>query len=264
VPIAELKELRKTIVGAAEISTKMLVSLAKFRKKSDGSKYASDIWLSYSFGVSPLISDARDIARSIDDYLTRSGHSARLTGYAALESLIVGTPTLTTVSTSHSVKTIAHAFAKWSVKYTGGFDFTVLAGNNYDILTHLGLNASNLPALGWELTPYSWVADYFATAGAYMDDTFVIPPGTMVYLNKAVKLEAKLVSNSSIYPFASNGEILSTVSIPGSAEHLNFRRSKLLVLPRAGLRIKSFDEVGRNATNRLLNLAAVFRSGRSL
>lgn len=265
VPIAELRDLKKTILGLAGLSLRGLRQWDKvLRKKGnalDRYKYASDSWLTWSFGVKPLMSDVSNISLSIQDYLDRTDLTFRVSGTASKRwssgnnSTGLGTP-------FSDFKNYCAAHHYLSYSYTSGISALLLSGNNYGAVDHLGIGFKNLPSIGWELTPYSWVIDYFTTVGAYLDDTFVLPPGSTRYitLSKLYKLEATLTCEH----VPRSGFQYQVSSRPGKLEHFSFTRSVITNLPHAALRFKTVDEMGLFAVNKLLNLAAVGISGHRL
>lgn len=262
VPLAELRELRKTILGIAEVSAGMLHAMTAIRKTRGASayKWASDAWLNFNFGVSPLIKDAASIALAIQDYMDRKDHHTRLTGSASKDWISGLKETGETGMYGAGVSTRSTAHHSLSYKYIGGFNLLVSAGNNYGVLDHLGFTIDSLPSIAWELVPYSWVIDYFTTVGDYFGDTFTVPSGGTKYLT----LNKRYICEIDVDPsfVASPGTLIMSQSIrPGRYKYIEFTRTKLSSLPRAGLHLKSLDTVGHNAVTKLLNLASVLSSG---
>lgn len=71
VPLAELRELRGTLRGIAYSASNMLKSMIALKHGNfkDAHKRASDVWLTFSFGVNPMLSDAQSIAEALAAYL---------------------------------------------------------------------------------------------------------------------------------------------------------------------------------------------------
>jgi len=263
VPVVELHDLRRTIVGIARLSTELLHSLSAIRKTKGASaiKYASKAWLTFSFGVKPLVQDVASIALAIQDYLSRFDHTMRITGSAS-KDWTSGLKESGQASTyGVSLKTSTYAHHRLSYKYIGGFDILVRAANNYSLDSHLGLEFDSLPGVAWELIPYSWVVDYFTTVGAFLDDTFVVPPGSTKYLllDRLYTMYSQVIP--SLAPLFPEATIISEKVRPGFMEYREFSRQRLVGLPRIGLSFKSQDSQAGHAVNKLLNLASVFISG---
>lgn len=268
VPIAELRDLRRTIVGTAKLTTKAVQDLVRIRKKRnkvrDAYKWASDAWLTFNFGVKPLLNDIQDISASIQDYLNRSDHTARLTGTA--EKIWTSSITQKAQTGLYGCPIRTDSFAKHtlSYRYTGGFDFQVDSANNYGLGDHFGLGLGELVPASWELVPYSWIMDYFGTVGAYLDDTFSVPAGDLKYLvlNRRYTMETSVRGHYYENPPNSTKLVRGTFR-HGGYKYFSFSRTPLTTLPRIGLRFRSFDEVGQHAVTKLLNLTALLKPSKS-
>jgi len=265
VPAVELRELRGLVRGSAELTTSFLQSLIDIRRTRGRSaaQWASQAWLTYGFGIRPLISDTQKAAEAVASFMERSDRSIRLRGSASKQWV---TSANLTGTGGHNCPFYLNASIRHtlSYRYTAGLRLDLKSGNNYGVTDHFGLELSALPSIGWELVPYSWVVDYFTTVGSYLGDTFVLPPGSTKYLtlSKLYKMEGVLRgTHRSVYV---NSHVLHTSCRPGFIEYTRLDRSKLSALPRASLRFRTVDEIGSNAVNRLLNLASVLVSGRSV
>jgi len=119
----------------------------------------------------------------------------------------------------------------------------------------------DLPAVGWELMPYSWAIDYFTNIGQYLDDTFILPSGSTKYLFMNRLFKAVITETLSLKANDTSGKYdLKPISSPGVFTYTEFERAKLGSLPRIGLRIKTADEVASHAVTKVLNLAALLGS----
>lgn len=262
VPLAELRELRRTIVDTAHSSLALVHTLLNIRKtKRDAFKRASEAWLNWSFGISPTISDANKLINSIGSFLDRKDHNLRLTGIASKtwHTGIKGSvPGGQTGCYNAPVTGDAFSVHTLSYKYIAGFDLKLLSGNTYGISDHFGLELGELVPTFWELVPYSWLIDYFTTMGAFLDDAFTSPPGTSKYVVRCKRYTHK----SDLYirhTLTNSGEVYLTSErcVPGEYFWYEFVRTPLTSLPRTALRFKSLDEVGLNAVTRLLNLTSL-------
>lgn len=265
VPIVELRELRKTITGLAGLVNGKMLSYDKLlrtkRGLADFHRYLSQWWLNFNFGVNPLINDVADSVRSIEDYLNRAGGKIRVTGTASKD--FVGTIRVSAPAGYHGNCSMTKVTkGQLSYKYIAGVDLSFLTANDYSLSDHLNLGLGELPSVGWELLPFSWVIDYFSTVGAYLEDTFVLPSGSTKYvtLNTRYILETDFIPGPPV-----GGKLLSLNVKPGYASYYSFSRQKLSTLPHASLRFKTADELGRNAVVKLLNLTSVLSNlaGRS-
>lgn len=266
IPTVELRELRGAIRSAADATINFCWLAHRIRKKRR-MKYELQLqqaWLTYSFGLAPLISDTLGALEAVNNYLERPRELKRIRSSATKEwqggvSQIGGDQQ----GWSTSVQT--NAAYKLQYAYVAGIDFKVVCGNNYSMAKHLGFSnwAYQLPGLAWELTAFSWVFDYFTTVGAYLNDTFVLPPGSTVYCTLTRKHVSLLDERMTIVPAKGSAWVnrvkVFEHALPGSAKYIEFDRSILTSLPHRSLRIKSADEIGSHAVNKLLNLAALLK-----
>lgn len=260
-PLAELRETRRCVLSSANLATGLMEKLLSLRKNKprDLLRYASDAWLNFQFGVSPLIRETAQAVQSVDDYLQRKNHSTRLVGGADKSWISggAGAPNSAAGLYGNPLQDHVNAQHTISYRYIGGFDFQVESGNNYGVNDHFGLEFKELIPTFWELVPYSWVVDYFTSVGSYLDDTFEIPAGSLKYLvlNRKYTYEAQLYQR---YLDVGSTVRLQTMSAhPGALNSFSFSRTRLTTLPRKALRFKSRDEIGLFAVNKLLNLTAL-------
>jgi hypothetical protein len=260
IPLAQIHQLRGSIKQAANMAKDLIEALAAIRKTKgrSASRYAAGVWLNFNFGVLPVISDARSAAQAIGNFLTRQDRNLVLTGTS--EKVWADSLKQTNISgnPAASVKMTAEFRHRLLYSYTGGFYLRVSAGNNYTALDHLGFNFKDLPAVGWEIIPYSWVVDYFTTAGEFMSDLFESPAGDLVYLSLAKKYDLTATASYEYYTQPNPLTILTSNS-GGAAqtEHVNFSRQSLGSLPHRALRFKTIDEIGLHSVTKVINLASI-------
>lgn len=259
-PLAELKDLRGTLLNTARFTSDFMRKLLSLRRRTRKSsyRYAGDLWLNFNFGVLPLIGDTAKAAASIQDYLDRSDHTFRIVGQEDTDWVSsnneLGYTGLQTATLNTNIA-MKHTL---SYKYVGGFSTTVRSANDYGVLRHLGFTFENIIPTAWELVPYSWVMDYFTTAGAYFSDTFVLPPGNLKYLVLNRRYTCKGVLKPLFVPSQTSGNFVdSTTYQDGGFEYFEFSRVPLSTLPRQTLRFKTVDEMGLNAVKKLLNLTSL-------
>lgn len=264
-PLAELKELRSGIRGLTGLTTDFLHDLLTIRrtKGRNALKYASNAWLNFNFGVSPLVAEIAGTIQAVENFLNRTDHSFRVSSNAETNWVSTSKELNGAAMLSAGLDTYANIKHTLSYRYAGGFHSLVESGNNYGIADHFGLSWRELIPTYWELIPYSWAVDYFTNIGAYLSDTFQLPPGSLgfCYLNRKYTMEAQLYTKMSTYSgdrYATSGHNCKH----GRFVYYSFSRTKIASLPYPSLRFKTADEIGFNGVKRLLNLAAVLASGR--
>lgn len=266
VPALELGELRGTIRETARLTDQVLRNIALSSRSLRGAALVSalqKIWLTYSFGVKPLVSDTMSMLDSVSNFLDRPTQLHRLRASASKE-WVTGAKSSTTGYNGWLIATSGTCKHRLTYSFVAGVDFRLVCGNNYGLADHLGFSDfwGQLPSIGWELLPFSWVADYFSTVGDYLGDTFVFPPGSTKYLVETRYYEGRLTSAAAINQdptVLSPHSVEGFRTVPGYAKLISMTRAPLSALPHRSLRFKTVDEVGRNTVNRLLNLCSLLR-----
>lgn len=279
IPLAELRELRQTVDGAANATMKVLLSLADVKKALKSSirtiknpkklrkafrnayKDASDIWLTYSFGISPMMSTIVDINHSISSYLTKYDSIDRLTGSAtkAWINSFKSADNQTSCSGT-TVRMWTEEEFKIQYKFIAGHKFSLASANDYGALDHFGIKPASLIPAAWELTAFSWVIDYFTTAGAFLDDTFTGTSGNSIYVVKNRKFTYKSSTRADPYKSLTGNVYLQfdTSNLKSATlEGYEFRREVLSSYPPRVLRFRTMDEMGLYGVSKLLNLASI-------
>lgn len=264
-PLAELRELRGLVRSSSELTIDFLTKLANIKRTKGASafKLASQAWLTYGFGIAPLVADTKKASESIAAFIERNDHTVVLSGthqktWTSGQVNDLGASVLYTSIKSHSH--VAHTL---SYRYKGGFNFVLSSANDYGAADHFHLKLPTLVPVAWELVPFSWVVDYFSTVGAYLDDVFIGTPVKLLYLNRTRKYEAQITN--SIYSVITPGATqLSCENAVNSCRYTEFERTPLSALPHRTLRFRTVDEVAQNSLNKLFNLVAVLGSGHRL
>lgn len=269
VPIVELRELRRLVTSSATLTSRFvetalaLRSLKRLRPR-DALKRLGEAWLTWSFGVSPIVSDTVKLTESIRAYLDRNDHRSRVTGQASRDW----------VTTNRTGSGGAYGTNDWihgrfthelSYKFVALHHFDLTASNSYTLSQHLGLGPVRIIPAAWELVPWSWIADYFGTVGQFLDDTYSAAPSLIFIVeNRKYKIVGRLESFAVKSGVVDDSilEFRTDVYRPGSYEHFDFERIVLGSLPSSLLRFKTADEVGVNVVKRLLNLVSLLVSTR--
>lgn len=258
--IAELKELPRTIKTLASSATGLVSIVANSKRRgNDLKKFASDQWLNWSFGIAPTLSAVDDTISSINDYLSRGDHKIKEYGTFKKEWRS-STSGITTGSILQNIVYRGQFTHTLSCKITAGFKYTLKSANTYTLDKHLGFDISSVVPTAYELLPYSWLLDYFTTAGSFIEDQFSADFGQSVYIcqnviyrvNGDVTFSPRKISDPSILEYFRTR--------PTKFDYFHFTRTPLVQLPRAPLRLKTSDEVASHAVNKLLNLVALLGS----
>jgi len=259
-PLAESREIHRLVRQINESGMKTFKALLAAKGTKGKSLYNqfNELWLGFGFGVNPLLHDIKSAADSIAHYVTRLDRRVVVSGSASQDYASGRHDTGSSEAVTNQATIGFHIWCHHiqSIRYVAGVDIQVRGSANYGVTDHLGLKIEALPSILWELTPYSWVVDYFTTVGSFVEDMFYTLPVTVKYLSKAYKYQCRAVATPFL--FLNSG---ASGSISGSASegvHRQFTRTKLApTLPTRSLRIKSADEIASHGLTKLLNLAAV-------
>ena len=256
-PIAESREIHRMVkqINSLGLDTvKALLAIKKTRGKS-AFKQFGNIWLGFGFGVNPLLQDLSSAANSLLDYTTREDRHVRLTGTASRDYVTtINTLGSDNIAYGGKLGQVCTFYHTQGVRIVAGIDLKIRSAASYSVADHLGLKVGALPGVLWELTPFSWVVDYVATVGPWLDDMFYTLPGTTKYISQSTKYQN--VGVMYPYPRPSSG-FTGWVRGKGSSLYTSFTRTPLTALPSRQLRIKSVDEIANNSLTKLLNLGSV-------
>lgn len=277
VPLGEIHETRDLILHAAKLTKSLLHELQAIKRGDlsgflgrggrgkgptlKGTKEAlANAWLTYSFGIKPTLSDISNIAGSIASWFYNPGHTDRVTASADKrwhETHEAGG--IDSTGPGALIGSIQQFEKHLSYKFVVAHRFNVYARNDYSLLQKLGFTPGNLVPTAWELIPWSWMADYFTTAGQFLEDNFTAIPGDSIYIVENRKFDATAVITPycRIVNNADNPSFEKYSTRNGGGQYFEFSRIPLSSIPRRSLRFKSADEVGRNSVNRLLNLVSL-------
>jgi hypothetical protein len=203
----------------ADLSTTLaeLASEGKFFELPSEKSTLSGSYLNYQFGISPTVGFAKDFRKAVRDrdaiieqYERDAGKRVRrkfgvppvVTTTKVTRSLAplygLGVSALSVSHTSRGTCTVTTTTTE-SKSFSGAFTYYLpkrgTVGGDLARLDKLyGVNPlDNLQGTGWELTPYSWLVDYFASSGAYQknidsfrDDSLVMPYAYVMFSRERV------------------------------------------------------------------------------
>lgn len=257
IPTVELREMRGTLRALALSATDLIRALIEIKRSKGASafQFASHAWLNWSFAIQPTLNDIQEISQSIDSFLNAKGE--KFTDYgASKKSWMTSRRDVTPCNFGTTGSQFYQLQHNLSYRYTCGYHPKVRSANNYGYGAHFGLEFGAMIPAFWELTPFSWLMDYFGTMGDYLEDVFVSDSVNTIYVNLGRKYEVsgQIFLNYVSTPITTQ---LSVDGRPGAFKMTQFDRSILSQLPTRSLRLKSVDEIGKSAVNKLLNLSSI-------
>lgn len=268
VPLVELRELRGLIGQATFLGTNFMLAVLQAKRTYGRSvwKYLTETWLGFSFGLAPLVNDINSAIQAVASYMARSNISSRLTASATKYGQYSYTPVTAITQVPFGAlgwKNSGKASYKLSYRFTGAFDVDLVSGESYTPLQHFGATLGQIPATLWELTAFSWMADYFSNIGVFLEDSFSASPGMTKYLVMTRKYSMDWESTFSlVLPTPRNNPngcvVLNSLGNGVATGHYDeFARTVLANLPHATLYLKSIDSIGRDGITKLLNLISL-------
>lgn len=266
VPLGEFREtmgLARTANKTISDLLKLLVGL-KRRNVREAAKIASDAWLQFSFAISPTISEMKNLMESLTEYhLSDEPRTINLKGGALTEwqTQVLSTQTAEACKGYYWYSDRARLEHTYTCVYTGGAKIALKNANDYSQSQHLGVTFGDIIPAAWELTPYSWLVDYFTTMGDYLEDTWTSDPGKLYYtcVSKTYRAKSVRVWTLKKDPNVTGNYVTTNVKGPyiTVSERIIHQRRKLSALPHRALRFKGVDEVAANGVRRLLNLTSL-------
>lgn len=268
-PIAECRDLYRLVRTATGFCYETLLSikgLTRLRTRR-ARRQIQNLWLTWNFGIAPLVRDISSIGKAISDHLARDDRTFRLYGSAKRTLRGSYSPPF---SSANSIAPIGcEAGGKWgtyqtdiSYLFVGSRRINFSASEDYNLLSAVGIDLRSVPSALWEVTAFSWIADYFGNIGTYLEDVFYSPPGDLIYLNEIKKVKAQLSLGFDYRVIEGNPNKMLMVSsqpMVATLQRQTFNRAVLGTLPTPSITVKSFDKVASYEVSKLLNLVALMR-----
>ncbi len=198
-----------------------LVGFHTFRNGLSSRGFGNE-YLNYQFGITPLISDVRNLSRAIASFSYRVRQLEQGSGIAIRKKA--------KLQESHSVEEVSGALVGATLPFFGGYSqeadyftsyrvaritdtrssYTRFSGaysyhlaethgflnklTHYEALANQLLGTRITPEVIWELTPWSWLIDWFTDAGTFIRnltylsaDSLVLKYGYVMHHTKCIR-----------------------------------------------------------------------------
>jgi hypothetical protein len=263
--LGELRETISMIKGRAlglrslvdKHRIRSAIARAKARSLKEWVGTASDLWLEYSFGWKPFISDIQGLLTVIDEASQPLPKSASATYRDTIKRAVVELNTSFPTSGSQVLQTTyQQRVVEFGINWTVGYKFLAAssAGIDSNNVVRLGISPQELVATGWELLPWSFLLDYFGTIGGFLNATVVASMTDINWGSKSLfsRTDTQLWTRSKRDPVATG--YIVTVNREGFASIVKTEYSRTKTKP--GLPKIQFKST-KLSTSQGLNLAAL-------
>jgi len=183
-------------------------------------KKAGGAWLEYVYGIKPLVSDIYQTAVESLDYQQQRADSYTASAKATEEDQVERVSTFP----GNTGRSYHRTSGKSSVAYTVRAAFNLQSQTEIDRFTSL-----NPLSIAWELTPYSFVADWFTDVGGYLRDAETAVLYAHRFKSGSIS-RLEVVEKNWNYNLNVNqvGALRQMVSSYGSYKNVNFSRGVML------------------------------------
>jgi len=152
-------------------------------------QYLADTWLEYSFGWRPLISDINDAAKAYRQLINQTDNRRErimVMGNVPMDTFDYGTD----ITSVGNVVFYEHGFARrgCSIRYIIFLKYSA-SGANPDIsaMERFGFTLNDFIPAVWELTPWSFLVDYFTNIGDILNAVTTSQSDVQFVVRTAIK-----------------------------------------------------------------------------
>lgn len=162
--IAEIRQTLKLIKRPLDSLQRLLSRATSVRGRA---RSASDAWLTYRYGVMPVVRDVGAVIRGLEQKVGNVRRTTRAEGtlsrYAfATSQVVYGSPAYTLT---------------YGTQKTDELTVRAMSLDEYVVSQYenIGFTTKGLVTLPWELIPYSFVADWFVNLGDFLQAIVPLP-----------------------------------------------------------------------------------------
>lgn len=217
--------LRRPFHGAIDLCAKMHKYRAKRLGKTarSATKATADAWLEYRYGWKPLIGDTQSIIDASHKLVAQVG-KRRLTARAS-EEIKFELSDPFEMPIYPPLKAVGVRTARGHEQAHAGVIYEAKPQTKVQQLTAmLGLRPQDVPATLWELTPWSFVVDWFVNVGPWL--RAVTPnPEVTVLGNWVTYVSRRTMTYSGMLTYTWNGTF--TYPMPGMSNGYDFVERKV-------------------------------------
>jgi len=270
--LAESKELLTLHKHVGLSMTELFVSMlglikGDFRKRNLTRLISSlqDLWLTWSFSISPTISDVHEIGQALAESQNKN-HLVKVMTSREYELMgAISSPSFmdySAVTNWVTPKCTGQKKTKWRYGMVGAFELnTQSSALNY--ANNLNLLPEDFIPTIWELIPFSWVVDYFTNASDFINSKVIMQP-SWVYLNSSELTKTEVEKTLHLSRSSSLISIYSDAGLkPGNVkyDYYTFTRANVtkIGLQPVSFHMKDVTQISDHWVPKLLNLASLLK-----
>lgn len=216
-------------------------------------------WLEVSFGWKPLVSDTQDIAKTLARFTEPD--TARTRARAYKEDLLGSSNAFVNDAfCGHSqlaVQVDLRTKTTGGVQYICGLrsDGSGPSGSLERLRNLSGLTLENFVPTLWELTPYSFLFDYFVNIGDILNSAFTSTVGVTWKMKTQRLVTERVIAQVPFYANLPPWVVLNMSTTNGLSQIVKSTMERIPIAGSLGIPNLVFSLPGR--TNRYLNIAAL-------
>jgi len=268
VPLAEAGDVMEVIHTFRTATAKLFHALLALKAGNPVRllELASELWLTYAFGIAPLVSDIASISKAIS-WSLRNKQTCSFHGLSDEYTWCSSGPAATFSWFGANWKCLPAYFYSYSARCDAGTLIRPDSANDWNRLHRLSLDLEsilrNSASTAWELTPFSWVIDYFFDIGDYLDAVFYTLPGNTTYICATTKKTVRVVSQTWVTGCSPQDSTFVWDEYPSVDSPINeyylevIERTPLTSLAHSGVRMRLMKEMSNFGFSKLANLASV-------
>jgi len=196
-PFTAAYHLFRQYRGRAGAIVRRFLNRRNWRVRRKGLKEANkklaDLWLEYSFGIQPFISDVKQGIIAYERWCEEVHGLTPIWGTGTDESLIAQTsPYNVELSQNIATTGVYKSLLKSSCRFKGEYGYRVGPEGPIDRAKQLcGFTLSEFIPTLWELLPFSWLADYFTNVGTILTALHTSTSNVLWYCrtDKAIRVQ---------------------------------------------------------------------------
>jgi hypothetical protein len=237
VSLAELKQtvallrspLNNFLKFLAKVAKDKSVAVSVAKRSLTVGQYLVAEWLTYRYGVRPLIKDIQDILKAVSRDKIGMLHTARAQETRQKQFVWHHDVSHGHLKTSYDVLTQDEVIVKCGITFNA----------EMTVMDFLGLSPSNLPSVAWELIPFSFVVDWFVNIGTYIK---ALRPHPFVKQRNQYSTITRSIT-SSIVPTGTELVLFPTAStllrqMSGAETVVSRVKTRLITVPAPSIRSK--------------------------